>query len=54
VIIGYQDKTASGVPITGELVDELAVKAEKGYDVEQMLQRRRSTLISSEQSGPKS
>lgn len=32
--------TASGVAITDELVDELAKKAEAGYDVEQMLRRR--------------
>lgn len=33
-------KTASGVPITEELVDELAEKAEAGYDVDAMLRRR--------------
>jgi hypothetical protein len=33
-------KTASGVPITDELVEELADKAEAGYDVEEMLRRR--------------
>jgi hypothetical protein len=33
-------KTASGVPITDELVDELADKAEAGYDVERTLRRR--------------
>ena len=33
-------RTASGVPITDELVDELAEKAETGYDVEKMLRRR--------------
>jgi hypothetical protein len=33
-------KTASGVPITDELVDELAEKAEAGYDVEETLRRR--------------
>ena len=33
-------KTASGVPITNELVDRLAKKAEAGYDVETMLRRR--------------
>jgi hypothetical protein len=27
-------KTASGVPITDELIDKLAAKAEAGYDVE--------------------
>ena len=34
-------KTASGVPITDELVAELAAKAEAGYDVDEMLRRRR-------------
>jgi len=34
------DKTASGVPITDELVAELAEKAEAGYDVDEMLRRR--------------
>jgi hypothetical protein len=33
-------KTASGVPITDELVEELAEKAESGYDVDEMLRRR--------------
>jgi hypothetical protein len=33
-------KTASGVPITDDLVAELAGKAEAGYDVEAMLRRR--------------
>ena len=33
-------KTASGVPITDELVGELAEKAEAGYDVDEMLRRR--------------
>ena len=33
-------KTASGVPITEELVAELAEKAEVGYDVDEMLGRR--------------
>ncbi len=33
-------KAASGVPITDELVDKLAEKAEAGYDVETMLRRR--------------
>jgi Ribbon-helix-helix protein, copG family len=33
-------KTASGVPITDELVDKLSAKAEAGYDVEEMLRRR--------------
>ena len=34
-------KTASGAPITDELVAELAEKAEAGYDVDEMLSRRR-------------
>jgi hypothetical protein len=33
-------KTASGVPITAELVAELAEKAEAGYDVDEILRRR--------------
>lgn len=33
-------KTASSAPITGELVGELAEKAEAGYDVDEMLRRR--------------
>jgi len=33
-------KTASSVPITDELVAELAEKAEAGYDVDEMLRRR--------------
>jgi len=33
-------KTASGKPITDELVDELARKAEAGYEVEGTLRRR--------------
>ena len=33
-------RTASGKPITDELVDELAVKAEAGYDVDETLRRR--------------
>jgi ribbon-helix-helix CopG family protein len=32
--------TASGLPITDELVTELAKKAETGYDVDEMLRRR--------------
>lgn len=32
--------TASGVPITDELVAELAEKAEAGYDADEMLRRR--------------
>jgi hypothetical protein len=34
-------KTASGIPITDELVEELAAKAEAGFDVEETLRRRR-------------
>ncbi len=34
-------KTASGEPITDELVEKLAAKAEKGFDVDEMLARRR-------------
>ena len=33
-------KTASGSPITDEMIDELVGKAEAGYDVEGMLRRR--------------
>lgn len=33
-------RTASGAPITDELVAELAEKAEVGYDVEEILRRR--------------
>lgn len=33
-------KTASGELITDELVDKLADRAEAGYDVDEMLQRR--------------
>jgi hypothetical protein len=33
-------KTASGKPITDELVEQLANKAEHGYDIEQTLRRR--------------
>jgi hypothetical protein len=33
-------KTASGTPITDELVAQLAEKAEAGYDVDEMLRRR--------------
>ena len=32
--------TASGLPITDELVTELAARAEVGYDVEETLRRR--------------
>jgi len=34
-------KTASGIPITDELVERLAAKAEAGFDVEETLRRRR-------------
>ncbi len=34
-------KTASGIPITDELVEELAAKAEAGFDVDEILRRRR-------------
>jgi CRISPR-associated endonuclease/helicase Cas3 len=33
-------RTASGEPITDELVEGLAAKAARGYDVEQTLRRR--------------
>ncbi|MGC1800211.1 MAG: CopG family transcriptional regulator [Solirubrobacterales bacterium] len=33
-------KTASGKPITEEMVEKLAKKAEAGYDVEETLRRR--------------
>jgi hypothetical protein len=33
-------KTASGVPITDELVVELAERVEAGYDVDEILRRR--------------
>jgi hypothetical protein len=33
-------RTASGLPITEELVDELNAKAMAGYDVEETLRRR--------------
>ncbi len=33
-------KTATGKPITDELVEELSKKAETGYNVEETLQRR--------------
>ena len=33
-------KTASGKPITDELISKLTAKAETGYDVEQTLRRR--------------
>ncbi len=33
-------KTTDGVPITEEMIDDLAAKAEAGYDVDKMLHRR--------------
>ena len=33
-------KTAGGVPITDELIGELAEKAEAGYDVDELVRRR--------------
>jgi len=33
-------KTASGVPITDEMIGELGEKAEAGYDVDELLRRR--------------
>ena len=33
-------KTRSGVPVTEELVAEVAERAEAGYDVDEMLRRR--------------
>jgi hypothetical protein len=33
-------RTASGVPITDEMISKLAKQAEAGYDVEQTLRRR--------------
>ena len=33
-------RTASGVPITDEMIGELAEKAEAGYDVDELLHRR--------------
>jgi hypothetical protein len=38
---GDQGRTASGVPITDELIDRLAAKAEEEHDVAQMLRRRK-------------
>lgn len=34
-------RTASGVPITDELIEKLAAKAEAGFDVDETLRRRR-------------
>jgi len=33
-------RTASGLPITDDLVEELAEKAEAGHDVDEILRRR--------------
>lgn len=33
-------KTASGVPVTDQLIDEIGAKAEAGYDVEETIRRR--------------
>jgi hypothetical protein len=40
-------KTASGVPITDELIEKLAVKAEAGFDGEETLRRRGRPTIGS-------
>jgi hypothetical protein len=37
-------KSAGGAPITEELVDKLAKKAEAGYDVDETLRRRGGRL----------
>lgn len=34
-------KTASGIPITEELIEKLSAKAEAGYDVDAILERWR-------------
>ena len=34
-------KTPGGVPITDDLIEKLAAKAEAGFDVEEVLRRRR-------------
>jgi hypothetical protein len=34
-------KTANGVPITDELIEKLAKEAEEGFDVDEILRRRR-------------
>jgi hypothetical protein len=34
-------KTAGGVPITDESIEQLAAKAEAGFDVDEILRRRR-------------
>jgi hypothetical protein len=33
-------QTASGVPVTDDLVDKLSAKAEAGYDIDETLRRR--------------
>jgi hypothetical protein len=40
---GYGE-TASGEPLTDELIGELAAEAEAGYDVERILRRRPGRL----------
>jgi hypothetical protein len=47
-------KTASGVPITEELVDELAAKAKAGYDVDKTLRRRGRPPLGSAAAGVES
>ncbi|HEX8646354.1 MAG TPA: hypothetical protein VF715_05600 [Thermoleophilaceae bacterium] len=39
-------KTASGIPITEELIQKMSAEAEAGYDVEEILARRRQAEIS--------
>lgn len=34
-------KTASGVPLTDELIEKLSKEAEEGFDVDEILRRRR-------------
>ena len=34
-------RTADGTPITEEMIEEMADQAERGYDVEEILRRRR-------------
>jgi hypothetical protein len=38
-------KTASGVPITDKLLARLADKAKAGYNVDEMLRRRRGRRV---------
>jgi hypothetical protein len=33
-------RTATGQPITDDLIDELVLKAEDGYDVDELMRRR--------------